>query len=182
MAAGPACSGCPRKRHSAGSSSDLSAFVVITHPFHPLRGQRVEVLFSRRRGGQVVLACESAGLGRVTVLESWTDRVASPAEGEGRTAQGSATANAPSNSQVTPESRRSTTPRSRNSSRHDHWQTFSTYHPIRNLLPDLLRLDEAHRKVTHLVFRRTECRFTVALHKGEDMHAWFRNKAGAANG
>ena len=70
-----------RKRHSAGSSSDLSGFVVITHPFHPLRGQRVEVLFSRRRGGQVVLACESAGLGRVTVFESWTDRVASPAGG-----------------------------------------------------------------------------------------------------
>ena len=74
-------SGCRRKRHSAGSSSDLSGFVVITHPFHPLRGQRVEVLFSRRRGGQVVLACESAGLGRVTVFESWTDRVASPAGG-----------------------------------------------------------------------------------------------------
>ncbi|WP_422326693.1 DUF5372 family protein, partial [Trebonia sp.] len=76
-----ACSACRRKRHSAGSSSDLSGFVVITHPFHPLRGQRVEVLFSRRRGGQVVLACESAGLGRVTVFESWTDRVASPAGG-----------------------------------------------------------------------------------------------------
>ena len=74
-------SGFPRKRHSAGSSSDLSVFVVITHPFHPLRGQRVEVLFSRRRGGQVVLACESAGLGRVTVFESWTGRVASPAGG-----------------------------------------------------------------------------------------------------
>jgi hypothetical protein len=41
----------------------------------------VEVLFSRRRGGQVVLACESAGLGRVTVFESWTDRVESPAGG-----------------------------------------------------------------------------------------------------
>jgi hypothetical protein len=39
----------------------------------------VEVLFSRRRGGQVVLACESASLGRVTVPESWTDRVSSPA-------------------------------------------------------------------------------------------------------
>jgi len=29
----------------------------------------------------VVLACESSGLGRVTVFESWTDRVASPAGG-----------------------------------------------------------------------------------------------------
>jgi len=41
----------------------------------------VEVLFSRRRGGQVVLACESASLGRVTVPESWTDRVSSPVVG-----------------------------------------------------------------------------------------------------
>ena len=79
--ASSAPSGCPRKRHSAGSSSDLSGFVVITHPFHPLCGQRVEVLFSRRRGGQVVLACESARLVRVTVFESWTDRVASPPGG-----------------------------------------------------------------------------------------------------
>ena len=39
------------------------------------------MLFSRRRGGRVVLACESAGLGRVTVVESWTDRVASAAGG-----------------------------------------------------------------------------------------------------
>ena len=33
----------------------------------------MEVLFSRRRGGQVVLACESAGLGRVTVAEFESD-------------------------------------------------------------------------------------------------------------
>ncbi len=29
----------------------------------------------------MVLACESARLGRVTVFESWTDRMASPAGG-----------------------------------------------------------------------------------------------------
>lgn len=39
------------------------------------------MLFSRRRGGQVVLACESALPGRVTVFESWTGRVAFPAGG-----------------------------------------------------------------------------------------------------
>jgi hypothetical protein len=39
------------------------------------------VLFSRRRGGQVILACESAWLGRVTVPESWTDRVSAAAVG-----------------------------------------------------------------------------------------------------
>jgi len=46
------------------------------------------VLFSRRRGGQVVLACESASLGRVTVFESWTGRVASPAVGRRLSAEG----------------------------------------------------------------------------------------------
>jgi hypothetical protein len=63
-----------RKRHSAGSSSDLSGSVLITHPFHPLSGQRLEVLFARRRAGEMVLVGESAELGRVTVRESWTER------------------------------------------------------------------------------------------------------------
>ncbi len=41
------------------------------------------MLFSRRRGGVVVLvlACEGGPLGRVTVPESWTDRVAPSAGG-----------------------------------------------------------------------------------------------------
>jgi len=79
--------GSPRKRHSAVSSSDPSAFVVITHPFSPLSGQRVEVLFSRRRGGQAVLVCEGGRLGRVTVPESWTGRAAS-ADGGRLSAEG----------------------------------------------------------------------------------------------
>jgi hypothetical protein len=57
-------------------------FVVITHPFHPLSRQRLEVLFAKRRAGGMVLVCESAELGRVTVRESWTDR--GPARLEGR--------------------------------------------------------------------------------------------------
>lgn len=52
--------------------------VLITHPFHPLSGQRLEVLFARRRAGAVVLVGESAELGRVTVQESWTDRGSAP--------------------------------------------------------------------------------------------------------
>ena len=34
---------CQWRRHSAASSSDPSGFVIVTHPFHPLNGQRVEV-------------------------------------------------------------------------------------------------------------------------------------------
>ena len=46
----------------------------MTHPFHPLCGETLEVLFSRRRGGTVVFVCAGGVLGRVTVLRSWTDR------------------------------------------------------------------------------------------------------------
>jgi hypothetical protein len=48
-------------------------FVVVAHPFHPLSGQRLEVLFVKRRGAGRVFVCAGAG-GQVTLLESWTDR------------------------------------------------------------------------------------------------------------
>ena len=46
----------------------------MTHPFHPLCGQLLPVLFSKRRGGDVVFVCTGGVLGRVTVPRSWTDR------------------------------------------------------------------------------------------------------------
>jgi hypothetical protein len=49
-------------------------FVVVTHPFHPLRGERLEVLFVKRRGTEVVLVCAGAVGGQVTLPQSWTDR------------------------------------------------------------------------------------------------------------
>jgi hypothetical protein len=48
--------------------------VVVTHPFHPLRGQRLEVLLERRCGAGRVFVCD-AGDGRNLVLaEDVTDR------------------------------------------------------------------------------------------------------------
>jgi len=64
----------PRKRHSAGSSSDLSGFVVVTHPFCPLSGQRLEVLYSKRWGADTVFACSGGVSGQVTLPLAWTDR------------------------------------------------------------------------------------------------------------
>ena len=49
-------------------------FVVVTHPFHPLRGQRLEVLFVKRRGAGRVFVCAGAVSGQVTLPASWTDR------------------------------------------------------------------------------------------------------------
>ena len=49
-------------------------FVVVTHPFHPLTGHRLEVLFAKRRDGAVVFVCAGGASGQVTLPRSWTDR------------------------------------------------------------------------------------------------------------
>jgi hypothetical protein len=63
-----------RRRHNAASSSDPSGFVVVTHPFHPLNGQRLEVLYAKRRGADRVFVCAGGISGQITLPQSWTDR------------------------------------------------------------------------------------------------------------
>jgi hypothetical protein len=53
---------------------------VVTHPHHPLAGQRLAVILERRRSGaELVFVCEGGPGGRVTVPVRWTDRAAEPA-------------------------------------------------------------------------------------------------------
>src|SRR5208283_2708978 len=67
-------SASPRRRHNAAFSSDPLGFVVVTHPFHPLNGQRLEVLYAKRRGADTVFVCAGGFGGRMTLPQSWTDR------------------------------------------------------------------------------------------------------------
>ena len=54
--------------------------MVVTHPFHPLRGQRLDVLYVRRFPTGRVYVC-AAGEGRNVALdEAATDRGSEPAE------------------------------------------------------------------------------------------------------
>lgn len=57
-------SACRRRRHSHQSCSDDLGFVVVMHPFHPLRGRRLAVLFVKRCGTDVVFVCARAVGGR----------------------------------------------------------------------------------------------------------------------
>ena len=56
--------------------------LVVTHPFHPLAGQRISILFERMyrdaARGRVYI-CEASPLGTVTLPEHFTDRGATPA-------------------------------------------------------------------------------------------------------
>ena len=74
MAAEPGCWAYRRRRHSAATSSDDLGFVVVTHSFHPLIGQRLEVLYLKRRAGDTVFVCSGGVSGQITVPLAWTDR------------------------------------------------------------------------------------------------------------
>ena len=70
-----------RTRLSAASSNDPSGFVVVTHPFHPLNGQRLEILYAKRRGMATVFVCAGGVSGQMTLPQSWTDRGEPPGTG-----------------------------------------------------------------------------------------------------
>ena len=74
MGAEPGSSAFPRRRHSAALSSDPLGFVIVTHPFHPLNGQRLEILYAKRRGAATVFVCAGGFSGQMTLPEAWTDR------------------------------------------------------------------------------------------------------------
>jgi len=53
--------------------------VIVTHPFHPLNGQRLEVLYVKRRGADTVFVCSGGVSGQITLPLAWTDRGERPA-------------------------------------------------------------------------------------------------------
>ena len=48
-------------------------WATVTHPFHPLRGQRFEVLKTRRAAGIDSLILRHPERGSYTVVQDWTD-------------------------------------------------------------------------------------------------------------
>ena len=54
---------------------------MVTHPFHPLAGERLPILFERRWAGSRLYVCEGGPLGSVTLPEDATDRGPEPAAG-----------------------------------------------------------------------------------------------------
>ena len=46
----------------------------MTHPFHPLSGQRLRVLFERKLAGGLAVSCEGGPLGSLMVPLARTDR------------------------------------------------------------------------------------------------------------
>jgi len=53
----------------------------VTHPFHPLRGQRLEVLFERRCPEGRLYVCAGGPMGSIGIPEDATDRAPEPGDG-----------------------------------------------------------------------------------------------------
>ncbi len=62
-------------------SSESLGSLVVTHPFHPLVGERLAVLYERNGAGGRVYVCEGGPLGSVGLPEDATDRGPEPAAG-----------------------------------------------------------------------------------------------------
>jgi hypothetical protein len=45
---------------------------VVTHPFHPLKGQCLSILFERKRPEGLLYVCEGGPLGTVGLPVAWT--------------------------------------------------------------------------------------------------------------
>ncbi|MFD5575230.1 DUF5372 family protein, partial [Streptomyces cadmiisoli] len=68
-----------RSRHSAASARPSLGFLTVTHPFHALSGERLEILYAKRRSGALVFVCARGVNGTITVPQAWTDRGGAPA-------------------------------------------------------------------------------------------------------
>ena len=66
--------------HTPRSRKPTLGSLVVTHPFHPLCGERLLVLFVRRVGTGLIYSCEGGPLGSVSLPEDATDRGPEPAE------------------------------------------------------------------------------------------------------
>jgi len=54
--------------------------LVVTHPFHPLAGERLDVLLERRCGAGRVFVCDAGGGRNLELAEDVTDRGREPGE------------------------------------------------------------------------------------------------------
>ena len=45
---------------------------MVTHPFHPLKGERLNILFERKRPEGHLYVCEGGALGTISLPAAWT--------------------------------------------------------------------------------------------------------------
>jgi len=49
-------------------------YATITHPFHPLKGQRLKILSTRKVGERDIFSLRTEAADAIAVTRDWTDR------------------------------------------------------------------------------------------------------------
>jgi hypothetical protein len=49
-------------------------YATITHPYHPLYGQCLKIIFTRRINDKDVFSLKTETMGTMTVMRDWTDK------------------------------------------------------------------------------------------------------------
>ena len=63
-----------RSKLTAHQYSQSSGWATITHPFHPLRGQRFKILFSKTINNEDILSLQGSFQGTFGIPREWTDQ------------------------------------------------------------------------------------------------------------
>ncbi len=63
-----------RSAHRAAAHRLSSGSLTVTHPFHPLNGQELVVLYERKWAGGDLYVCEGGPLGTIALPASWTSQ------------------------------------------------------------------------------------------------------------
>src|SRR5438445_12601025 len=62
----------PWLAHNPASHRTSSGSLVVTHPFHPLKGVQLSILFERKRPEGRLYICEGGPLGTIGLPVAWT--------------------------------------------------------------------------------------------------------------
>ena len=55
-------------------SNRYSGYVTITHPFHPLQGQRLKILSTKKWGEKDIFSLQTEEMGTIAIARDWTDK------------------------------------------------------------------------------------------------------------
>lgn len=55
-------------------SNRYSGYVTITHPFHPLQGQQLKIISTRKWDGRDIFSLQTEAMGSIAISRDWTDK------------------------------------------------------------------------------------------------------------
>ncbi len=65
---------CPQLELTTLKSNKYSGYATITHPFHPLKDQRFQILSTKNFNNRDILSLKMSTRGPIAIPRDWTDK------------------------------------------------------------------------------------------------------------